>query len=55
MQGIGSDPGYRSGGSTPSGNDWPAVDVNQIADASSKALSYFSSTLSVFGEQVLKV
>lgn len=56
MQGIGSDPNYRSGTSSPGGNDaWPAVDVNQIADVSTKAFSYVSSTLSVFGEQVLKV
>lgn len=54
MQGIGSDPNYGRGGGG-GGNDWPAVDVTQIADVSSKALSYFSSTLSVLGEQVVKV
>lgn len=55
MQGIGSDPNYRTGsGGGGNGNDWP-VDVNQIADVSSKAFSYFSSTLSVLGEQVVKV
>lgn len=54
MQGIGSDPNYRTGsGGGGNGNDWP-VDVNQIADVSSKAFSYFSSTLSVLGEQVVK-
>lgn len=51
MQGIGSDPNYRAGGGSSS-NDW---DVNQIADVSTKAFGYFSSTLSTLGEQVVKV
>jgi hypothetical protein len=54
MQGIGSNPNYNA--NSGKGGEWvPPVDVNQIADASSKALNYVSSTLSIWGEQVVKV
>jgi hypothetical protein len=55
MQGIGSDPNYRAGGGSSSNMEWGGVDVNQIADVSTKAFGYFSSTLSTLGEQVVKV
>jgi hypothetical protein len=58
MAGIGSDPNYRAGGGGDSGgnnsNNFP-VDINQIADVSSKAFSYFSSTISNLSDQVVKV
>lgn len=56
MQGIGSDANYRPGDNSASysGGSLP-VDVDQLAEASQKALSFLSSSLSVFGEQVVKV
>jgi hypothetical protein len=56
MAGIGSDPNYRAGGDSGgnNSNNFP-VDINQIADVSSKAFSYFSSTISNLSDQVVKV
>lgn len=55
MQGIGSDSSYRPGQSSSNGIDFPSLDVNQLADASQKALSFFQSSFAVIGETVTKV
>jgi hypothetical protein len=63
LQGIGSDPSYQPGSGGGSGSnsnttfpvELPPIDVNQIAEASQKAFSFFSSSLSLLGEQVVKV
>lgn len=53
MQGIGSDANYRPGQQTDAAG--LPIDVNQLAEASQKALSFLSTSLSVLGEQVTKV
>jgi hypothetical protein len=55
MQGIGSDSSYRPGESSSSNIDFPALDVNQLADASQKALSFLQTSFVALGEQVSKV
>jgi hypothetical protein len=51
MQGLGSDPNYKPGGESASS----ALDFDQLADVSQKALSFFQTSIAALGEQVSKV
>ncbi len=55
MQGIGSDSTYRPGETSSASIDFSTIDVNQLADASQKALSFFQSSFAAIGEHVSKV